>query len=137
MTDLELCNRVFVYGTLMKGHGNSRIFVRHEAEYLGSAVTMDEYVLGDVGFPYMFSEKATRTSHHEYKFPVRGDLWEIPNEACLMSLDFLEGVPSHYQRELIELSDGQVVWAYLQNDKHVLSYCYACDLNDNNEWQWS
>lgn len=136
MTDLETNDTVFVYGTLKKGYGNSRIFTRHEAEYLGSKVTKDAYVLGDIGFPYLFSHSATEGLDEVLFKPVVGDLWRVPNSMCLASLDSLEGVPSHYERHLIKLEGDIEAWTYMQMDSRALSRCLYCNVTDDNQWIW-
>lgn len=137
MSDLEVCNKVFVYGTLKKDHYNSRVFDYYEAEYLGPVVTEDEYILGDVGYPYMFPEDVCESGAFlTLGKKVLGDLWEIPNDQCLKSLDLFEGVPRHYTRELIDLSNGSVAWAYLQRDWDRVRNCSMCYETVNNEWEW-
>ena len=136
MNDLEINEFVFVYGTLKKGYGNSRIFLRHGAEYMGQWVTKHSYILGDIGFPYMFDREATSGYSEDLFKQVVGDLWHIPNEACLAALDGLEGVPHHYQRNIITLEDGTEAWSYLQHDDTNLRFCSYCDITEDNQWIW-
>lgn len=137
MSDLETNNTVFVYGTLKQGRGNARLLETHDAEYLGKRVTRDSYVLGNVGFPYLFHPSVTTDIKEDYHKPVVGDLWILPDESCLALLDRLEDVPRHYQRKIITLNTGEEAWAYLQYDDYMLTRCLVCNTTDNNEWEWS
>lgn len=141
--DLEVCSYVFTYGTLKLGRGNDRILTRHDAEYLGSVVTEDTYVMGNVGCPYVFkvSTMAEIGGMESTSYaPVRGDLWEVPNTACMASLDMLEGHPTHYTRELVNVTDTEgtthEVWMYVQLDPMAVYHCHMVELNDEGEYEW-
>ena len=143
--DLATCSYVFTYGTLKLGRGNDRVLTRHDAEYLGSVVTEDTYVMGNVGCPYVFKvstmEEIGGMESTSYA-PVRGDLWKVPNTACMASLDMLEGHPTHYTRELVnvvsddELYEVSEVWMYVQLDPMAVYHCHMVELNDEGEYEW-
>ena len=134
---MEICNKVFVYGTLQKDHGNSRLLKRHDADCLGSRVTADKYVLGDIGFPYALTPEAVGGRLDEEMFrPVEGELWTVPSEDCLNDLDMLEGNGHHYTREIIQLDTGEEAWMYLQPDWRVLHHCTRCTITDEGNYKW-
>ena len=136
---METCNLVFVYGTLMSGYGNNRLLDRHEATFVGEDKTEDVFVLGDVGFPYAVTKEGLETSGYDFDEdllkPIIGEVWEIPNDDCLSSLDRLEGVPNHYQRKLTKMQSGLTVWMYQQEDPTVLFHCSRCHEVEG-AWKW-
>lgn len=93
----------FVYGTLKRGHGNHRIL--KTCEFLGPAVTVDRFVLTDVGFPYMYPENLVIGA---LAFPVLGEVYRVTAYGIRSQLDSLEGYPGHYDRRKIDviLDDG-------------------------------
>ena len=141
--DLATCSLVFTYGTLKLGRGNDRILTQHDAEYLGSVVTEDEYVMGNVGCPYVFKvstmEEMGGIEELMGYAPVRGDLWKVPNTACMASLDMLEGHPTHYTRELVNIVGEeytQACWMYVQLDPMAVYHCHMVELNGEGEYEW-
>jgi len=101
---------VFVYGTLKKGHGNNYLLA--EATFIGRGKTLKRFRLFDVGFPYAVpSEKGAR---------VIGEVYKVEDAEIFQALDWLEGYPTHYKRQVIkvELDNGQVVeaWIYYTNE---------------------
>jgi len=134
---VEICKQVFVYGTLQQDYGNSRLLKMHDAECLGPRVTADKYVLGDVGFPYALTPEAVGGKLEEDMFlPVEGELWTIPNEDCLASLDRLEGNGHHYTRKVVQLLTGEEAWMYLQPDWQVLYHCTRCNITEEGNYKW-
>ena len=71
-------NRVFVYGTLKKGHGNNRLLA--DSTLLGNGVLSD-HKLYDSGFPVSAVSDGDE---------VLGEVWECDDYA-LRRLDALEG----------------------------------------------
>lgn len=113
--------KVFVYGTLLRGHGNHRLLER--ARFLGNAVTATANwtMLHLGGFPGIVHSGSTR---------ITGELYEV-DDATLARLDQLEGHPNFYERVPIGvgLEDGSNVKAegyvlptsWLQNKRgHVI-----------------
>lgn len=102
--------KLFTYGTLKRGRGNYRYFLRN-AKFLGEATTNKDYSLVVYSLPYMIERKGTG---------VKGELFEI-NEQELDAIDGLEGHPSFYQRKTITVTDDQgnetETFAYLHPDK--------------------
>ena len=100
--------RVFVYGTLMRGEANHRLL--RGSQFVGAAKTVRGFCLFDHGpFPAM-----VRMGDGV----VSGEVFEI-REGVLGALDRLEGYPTLYGRELIDLDDGSQAIAYVQNGERV------------------
>lgn len=135
---LAQCDLVFTYGTLKAGEYNSHRLTSHDAECLGRDTTVDKYVMGDVGFPYVFERGSVdHLIGDEYFKPVVGCLWRIPSVDCFRSLDALEGYPHHYNRRTEVLSSGYTAWMYFQEKDTALGYCRLVHSTDLPEWEWS
>ncbi len=99
-------NYLFVYGTLKRG--GSRHWILEDFPFLGRARAKG-FVLYDLGpYPAMVPEDGL----------VYGEVYEV-SEEILRDLDWVEGVPVLYRRELIEVvfEDGTPLkaWAYIYN----------------------
>ena len=102
---IKKCPYVFVYGTLKKGHGNNYLLA--EAKYIGRGKTKKRFRLFDVGFPYAVpSEDGAR---------VIGEVYKVESPEIMQALDWLEGFPTHYKRQIIpvELENGKIVKAWI------------------------
>jgi gamma-glutamylcyclotransferase (GGCT)/AIG2-like uncharacterized protein YtfP len=103
--------RLFVYGTLRKGE--CRNYLLEDSQFIGYAKAKG-YLLYNIGaYPGMV----------EGGGEVVGEVYEIP-ESLLERLDWVEGVPDLFRRELIEvaLENGQTVPAYV--------YIYSREIDD-------
>jgi len=100
--------RVFVYGTLKRGHGNHRLLEGGGARYAGDAQvagTMHDYG----AFPAVsLSGRGT----------IHGEVYEVTNET-LSRLDRLEGTPTFYQRTRVRMSTGMEAWIYVMNSDRL------------------
>ncbi len=124
--------KLFVYGTLQRGHGNNRLL--RGADFVGEGVTKESFVLFNAGFP-----KAVPSEYAPGRktLPVKGEVWEI-NEDHLMWCDRLEGHPTWYRRE------QQPVWV---NGTFMTPFMYVmpsrqdnntlCRIVDDMYYQWS
>ena len=93
---------VFVYGTLLQGERNHHHL--HRAELVGGARTRAVFTMIDLGsYPAMVRGGVTA---------VVGEVYRV-DERTLAALDELEGHPTLYRRERIELDDGRAVETYL------------------------
>ena len=97
---------LFVYGTLKRG--GSRHWIIENLPFLGRAKAKG-FVLYDLGpYPAMVPGAGL----------VYGEVYEVSEEA-LKALDWVEGVPILYRRELIDVifEDGFSLkaWAYIYN----------------------
>lgn len=99
---------VFVYGTLKSGYGNNRLL--KTSNLVGEAVTQEDFLLTDTGFPYLIPQDALTGSEKPVTAPVRGELWEVTSEEVMSSLDSLEGVAyDHYRHHevVVNTDNGQ------------------------------
>jgi gamma-glutamylcyclotransferase (GGCT)/AIG2-like uncharacterized protein YtfP len=103
--------KVFVFGTLKRGHGNHRV-LGSRAQLIGTAETTARYRMFSVGFPVIIEDG---DGHH-----VRGELYDIPPEQ-LVSLDQLESEGRMYHRK--------VVYVTLKNGGPIQTYIYVGDEN--------
>ena len=97
--------KVFVYGTLKKGHGNHRLLAG--SEFLGEGRTREKYALYSSGIPFAIKEEKVSK--------IQGELYLV-NAATLTDLDRLEGHPGWYCREEISVvleGKGAEVTAWL------------------------
>ena len=91
-------HKLMVYGTLMRGNGNDRIFTQYGGKYIGPCTTKDKYVLAGRGVPFVWEvPEAERETFEDYMGHVRGELWRASDEA-LAACDRLEGHPTWYKR---------------------------------------
>jgi gamma-glutamylcyclotransferase (GGCT)/AIG2-like uncharacterized protein YtfP len=94
-------HKVFTYGTLRKGC--SRNYVLKDSSFLGEATTAAKYSLYSLGsFPALTVDGKTS---------VLGELYEVSDEV-LDLLDRIEGHPNFYTRSMVEISNGEEVYAY-------------------------
>ena len=91
---------VFVYGTLMHGHGNHRLL--EHSRFVGKAVSEPVFTMLHMGgCPGIIRSGKTA---------IHGEVYEV-NEATLRRLDQLEGHPSFYERQPLSVTteDGQIL----------------------------
>mgnify|MGYP003118892828 FL=1 len=85
---------VFVYGTLKKGFHNHPLIER--GEYMGDAYTCEEYsmlICTMTGIPFVVKEE---------NYPIVGEVYSV-DKKTFNDLDRLEGHPTFYRRELIDI----------------------------------
>ena len=122
-------HKVFVYGTLKKGYGNHKYFLKGKSSFVGMAHTVEPFWLVDIGFPYMI-----RRHHEKQPLPVVGEIYET-DEQTMKKLDHLEGVDcGHYTREKIDVRDenGELIEvnAYIHvGNCHNLPLCEEVEGN--------
>jgi gamma-glutamylaminecyclotransferase len=97
-------NRVFTYGTLLKGCRLSGLL--DGADFMGEAKTEPRFTLYDLGTFPALAEGGSQV--------VGGEVYHVDDQ-MLAELDRVEGVPTLYQRKTITLSDGRVVFAYVMD----------------------
>lgn len=98
--------KVFVYGTLMKGHGNDRLL--KDSNFIGKA-KLDGYGLYCVTPYYPGIIRKNKSA-------VRGEVYEV-DSATLKRLDSLECAGTLYSRkqELCTMEDGSLQQVYFYN----------------------
>lgn len=107
--EAQACARVFVYGTLKRGHGNHRVLERGGARFVGPdriAGTMHDYG----AFPVVTLAGAGS---------VHGEVYEVTAET-LQRLDILEGTPTFYQRTRVRMSTGSEAWVYVMDSARLV-----------------
>jgi gamma-glutamylcyclotransferase (GGCT)/AIG2-like uncharacterized protein YtfP len=93
---------VAVYGTLKQSQGNHGVMQRAGGTYLGTTRTRENFSMYDGGFPVVLEGGDT---------PVTVELYVVED---LRPLDSLEGHPTFYKRELVEVEElEESVWMYL------------------------
>lgn len=105
--------KVFVYGTLKRGHGNHVLL--EQSKFLGAGVTTEKYVMYKSGVPFVSKQLKLTT--------IFGELYSV-DELTLNNLDMLEGHPNWYKREKISISyisdEGKTntteAWLYFNDD---------------------
>ena len=90
--------KVFVYGTLKQGHGNSALL--YKAKYLGED-TIKGKMLHLGAYPCVV--KGDKTIH--------GEVYEV-GPTILKRLDYLEGHPNFYTRRKVETNNSHQAWVY-------------------------
>ena len=94
--------RVFVYGSLLRGLSNHRLL--EHARFVGAARTQVRFTMYDLGaFPAIASDGHTA---------IVGEVYAVDGRT-LERLDRLEGHPTHYRREPIELDGGELAHIYV------------------------
>jgi len=112
--------KVFVYGTLKRGHSNSILLAN--ATFLGECATSPEYTMYSYGaFPAVVNHGNT---------PVKGEVYEV-NQEVMEDLDRLEGHPRWYVREIIKTPFGDA-WIYLMPEHRLENGAEVVELG---EWK--
>ena len=95
--------KLFVYGTLKEGYGNNRYYL-YDCEKLGEG-WLKGFEMRASGIPFVYYSNDPESK-------VYGDIYRVPWDKIVNSIDFLEGHPSFYTRTWIEDQLGGV-WVYL------------------------
>ena len=115
-------NLLAVYGTLKKGYSNYNHYLKN-SNHIGTGVTASKYPLIIQGLPYLINEKGKG-------YNVEVDVFSV-SDATLSNIDRLEGHPTWYKREEIEVKvNGKTYtcWTYFNlvenSDNKVLHHTY-------------
>jgi len=102
---------LFVYGTLKRNFSNYHLL--KTSQYLGTGYTKEKYAMYESGIPFVV--KGEPVSH------IYGELYEV-DDMTLYRLDKLEGHPSWYCREQVEImtesEDTIKAWLYFYPEKN-------------------
>jgi len=107
-------HRVFVYGTLMRDHGNH--YFLHNAEFIGTGKTKERYCMRiNNGLPYVL--------RHLELSQICGEVYLV-GDITLAELDRLESHPNWYRREEVEIllnrntgiPEAITAWVYFNPD---------------------
>jgi gamma-glutamylaminecyclotransferase len=114
VTTTPMTHRVFVYGSLKRGHWNNALLGNFHAVFKGETVTEQLYymlsgsVQGSRAFPTILDDDPALTIR-----AVRGEIYHVSDE-CLAQLDRLERVPDSYERKIADVTeDGHPVKAHI------------------------
>lgn len=102
-------NRIFVYGTLKRRHGNHGVL--GNSVFVGEAITNSkEFSMFDGGFPFV-----SDGFPGDHAGSVVGELYETNDKRILDNLDRLEGVPYLYVKREIDVTtlDGMAYQAII------------------------
>src|ERR1700759_4021487 len=109
-----MTHRVFVYGSLKRGHWNNPLLGDSHAAFMGETVTVQRYHIlgghagGSRRFPVILDDGPAESAR-----PVTGEIYHVSDE-CLALLDRLERVPVSYERKLADVTeDGHSVKAHI------------------------
>jgi gamma-glutamylaminecyclotransferase len=106
--------RVFVYGTLKKGHGNHVLIESANGVFMGYDAVTGPYKMCDmIGFPGAYHPGDGSMSKTLY-----GELYAMEPEG-LATLDMLEGHPNFYKREKLWTKNGKRAWMYFLSPRYL------------------
>lgn len=103
---------VFVYGSLLRGLSNHQVLIGNGyAEFVRTDRTMPEHTMLDLGgYPGVI---------HGGDTSILGEVWRVDAE-CLEALDRLEGHPTFYRREPVQLAETSGAVTYFLQDSGVI-----------------
>ena len=127
--------RIFVYGTLKRGHYNHRLMDMVGAEFIGEAESVEPYLLMVERIPYAIRPSALPEGSPEGT-PIKGEVYEVEDN-YVQYIDSLESHPQWYRRERanFKLSDGSIVnaWIYLAPDSEYRPHEQTGPITDYNQ----
>lgn len=93
--------KVFVYGTLKRGHRNH--YLLENSKFIGAGQTRRLFRMFDCGFPVLrtYSDRPS-----PYNAKVRGEVYEV-DEQTLRRLDQLESEGRMYHRQWVRVQFGK------------------------------
>tara|TARA_R100000152_G_C6624853_1_gene74352 strand:+ start:139 stop:474 length:336 start_codon:yes stop_codon:yes gene_type:complete len=109
-----MSQKVFVYGTLRKGHGNHHVMEMSKGVFKGKGFTENKFMSDMTFVPkvYKYGWPNHSTKH------IEGELYDVET---MRYMDLLEGHPNLYRREVtpIKLENGSVdnAWLYFYNPR--------------------
>jgi len=105
---LEKVLKLFVYGTLRRGHYNHPFINRPGVEFLG------EDKIAALHCTVMNTLPGIKEGDGE----VEGEIYECPN-MVVSALDVFEGHPTMYERRPVTTVSGEEVYAYYPNARFI------------------
>lgn len=100
-------HKVFVYGSLKRGFGNNVLLA--DSNLIDTTLTKDRFQMNSLGgFPGVVKSQ---------KGFVSGELYEV-NDTTLARLDQLEGNGRFYNREVVDLENGEEAWMYFLMEEY-------------------
>lgn len=93
----------FTYGTLQKGNIRHGVLQQAEAEFVGDARTVGEFLLKDRGdFPLMVQLTSKQKIAMPERCEVKGEVYRV-DEEVFADLDLIEGHPNFFTRSTISV----------------------------------
>jgi gamma-glutamylcyclotransferase (GGCT)/AIG2-like uncharacterized protein YtfP len=112
--------KLFIYGTIKRGQ--CRADVMTGQKFLGSAKLVPMYKMFNLGqFPALVKMPGLDNGPM-----IEGELWEV-DEDCIRRLDMIEGTPSFYRRQEVQVAGQEVESLYVE------SYLYQGDISDSED----
>ena len=109
--------KLFIYGTIKRGQ--CRADVMRGQKFLGSVKLVPMYKMFNLGqFPAL-----VKVSGLDNGPMIEGELWEV-DEDCIRRMDMIEGAPSFYRRQEVQVAGQEVESLYVE------SYLYQGDISD-------
>jgi len=124
---------VFVYGTLKRGYGNNRLL--RDSLFVSEDYTPDGWVMGSAGCPYSFPPRVVPDEYSYLGHKIKGEVYQLRNWFVARQLDWLEGYPHHYDREIITTEGGRSAWIYIQPEWSYAEHLYSVTLHEG-AWSW-
>ena len=130
---MTIVNKVFVYGSLKKGHWNN--YLLDKEDFLGEATTLDYFALFDNGsFPCAIGEghKSLRAK----TLPIKGEVYSC-SPYTLMHLDTLEGYEPNrphnfYNRVAVQVESNKgLVECYMYLYNGEIDRMKICPVEDS------
>lgn len=121
----------FVYGSLKWDGWNHHLL--HGCDLVSEVVTKGEFLLTDVGFPYLVPKSAHTDAVGGPTLRVLGEMYRVCSEEVEALLDALEGVEhNHYKKEKIWVFDPETdkeweVNAYIPYDEEEAAQYPVCN----------
>jgi gamma-glutamylcyclotransferase (GGCT)/AIG2-like uncharacterized protein YtfP len=139
---LPASHLLFVYGTLKRPYGNNHVMTDKGATFIGTALTLDKFVMFGAGIPFVWKPTAHYSAAHPDTLAyVVGEVWQV-NDEGLEATDRLEGHPRFYRRtpvdvKMTEEKDTRTlkgVGMYLVPDMRGYSSIEMPDAHGRVEW---
>jgi len=97
---------VAVYGTLKKGFRNHHFLSNQNSHFLRKDHTGQGYALFVEDLPFLSKREDGKGCEIE--------IYQIDDQT-LESLDYLEGHPDFYRRQVLKMENGFPIWIYVSN----------------------
>ena len=112
-----MVKNIFVYGTLKRGMSNSKYLPNYAIKHIQKATTKGTlYYISSGAYPCL--KRCGNNLIHGELISVKDKYWE----EILANIDVLEGYPTFYNREIIQVinenGEKDFAWVYIFNDEN-------------------
>jgi len=120
----EVLQRLFVYGTLKRGHYNHTVL--GDSHYIGKDSVYGAFALHDLGsFPGVVTDTTVNRE-------IFGEVYELTDPEIVKDVEYLEGYPTFYYRLPIVTTNGAECEMYvLYNESRIR----AKSIIEDGEWK--